>query len=108
MLFMKGSPSEPRCGFSAKVVDALRQADVDFKHFDILGDDAVRQGLKVHHTPIAGPMSDNGAASQQSCTASNLTRNVFVLQNLKCPAENSFNPDPAEHDSGSENSLCND
>ena len=47
MLFMKGSPAEPRCGFSAKVVEALQQAGVDFKHFDILSDDAVRQGLKV-------------------------------------------------------------
>lgn len=47
MLFMKGSPEEPRCGFSAKVVEALRQAGIDFKHFDILSDDAVRQGLKV-------------------------------------------------------------
>ena len=47
MLFMKGSPAAPRCGFSAKVVDALRQASVDFQHFDILSNDAVRQGLKV-------------------------------------------------------------
>jgi len=47
MLFMKGSPAEPRCGFSAKVVEGLQQAGVEFKHFDILSDDAVRQGLKV-------------------------------------------------------------
>ena len=51
MLFMKGSPAEPRCGFSAKVVEALQQAGVDFKHFDILSDDAVRQGLKVTDDP---------------------------------------------------------
>ena len=49
MLFMKGTPTEPRCGFSAKVVGALQQAGIDFKHFDILSDDAVRQGLKVCH-----------------------------------------------------------
>lgn len=47
MLFMKGDPAQPRCGFSAKVVEALQQAGVEFKHFDILSDDAVRQGLKV-------------------------------------------------------------
>ncbi|KAL3141097.1 hypothetical protein ABBQ38_003453 [Trebouxia sp. C0009 RCD-2024] len=46
MLFMKGTPKEPRCGFSAKVVDALQQAGIEFKHFNILSDDAVRQGLK--------------------------------------------------------------
>ena len=46
-LFMKGTPDAPRCGFSRKVVEWLR-ADgvVGFRHFDILGDDAVRQGLK--------------------------------------------------------------
>ena len=49
MLFMKGTPKEPRCGFSAKVVDALQQAGIEFKHFDILSDDAVRQGLKVRY-----------------------------------------------------------
>ena len=47
LLFMKGTPTEPRCGFSSKVVHALQQAGIDFKHFDILSDDAVRQGLKV-------------------------------------------------------------
>ena len=49
LLFMKGTPTEPRCGFSAKVVDALQKAGIEFKHFDILSDDAVRQGLKVAH-----------------------------------------------------------
>lgn len=47
LLFMKGAPTEPRCGFSSKVVDALQQAGINFQHFDILSDDAVRQGLKV-------------------------------------------------------------
>lgn len=47
MLFMKGTPEGPRCGFSAKVVDALQKAGIEFKHFDILSDEAVRQGLKV-------------------------------------------------------------
>ena len=47
LLFMKGTPTAPRCGFSAKVVAALQQAQIDFQHFDILSDDTVRQGLKV-------------------------------------------------------------
>ncbi|MQM18227.1 hypothetical protein Taro_051215 [Colocasia esculenta] len=47
MLFMKGTPDAPRCGFSSKVVDALRQEDVAFGSFDILADDEVRQGLKT-------------------------------------------------------------
>ncbi|PRQ28920.1 putative peptide-N(4)-(N-acetyl-beta-glucosaminyl)asparagine amidase [Rosa chinensis] len=48
MLFMKGKPEEPKCGFSRKVVDILAQEKVEFQTFDILSDEEVRQGLKVH------------------------------------------------------------
>lgn len=48
VLFMKGQPDEPRCGFSGKVVEILKQEKVDFESFDILTDDEVRQGLKVY------------------------------------------------------------
>lgn len=37
MLLMKGSPEEPRCGFSRRVVEALQKDGIVFKHFDILG-----------------------------------------------------------------------
>jgi len=46
VLFMKGSPSEPRCGFSSRVVQALDAVDATFGHFDILSDEVVRQELK--------------------------------------------------------------
>lgn len=48
MLFMKGNPDEPKCGFSRKVVEILREEKVNFKTFDILSDEEVRQGLKVY------------------------------------------------------------
>lgn len=48
MLFMKGDPDEPKCGFSRKTVELLREAGCkDFGHFDILSDNDVRQGLKA-------------------------------------------------------------
>ena len=47
MLFMKGSPDAPRCGFSRRIVALLRERGVAFGSFDILQDEAVRQGLKV-------------------------------------------------------------
>ena len=51
MLFMKGDPEQPRCGFSRKVVEALRASGLDepekFGTFDILSDEGVRSGLKV-------------------------------------------------------------
>jgi Grx4 family monothiol glutaredoxin len=46
MLFMKGTPDEPRCGFSRTAVALLREEKVDFDTFDILSDEEVRQGLK--------------------------------------------------------------
>ena len=44
VLFMKGSPDAPRCGFSRQTVEILRKHDVKFTHFDILQDEVVRQG----------------------------------------------------------------
>ncbi|KAF8263889.1 thioredoxin-like protein [Lactarius quietus] len=46
VLFMKGSPDVPRCGFSRKICALLKEQRVDFSHFDILTDESVRQGLK--------------------------------------------------------------
>lgn len=48
MLFMKGTPDAPRCGFSSKVVNALREEGLNFGSFDILNDEEVRQGLKTY------------------------------------------------------------
>jgi Grx4 family monothiol glutaredoxin len=48
LLHFAGSPSEPKCGFSRKVVDALDNISQNFGYFDILTDEAVRQGLKEY------------------------------------------------------------
>lgn len=48
MLFMKGTPAEPKCGFSKKIVKILNDQEAKFSSFDILTDDAVRQGLKAY------------------------------------------------------------
>mmetsp|Transcript_41243 Transcript_41243/g.78803 ORF Transcript_41243/g.78803 Transcript_41243/m.78803 type:complete len:356 (+) Transcript_41243:90-1157(+) len=48
MLFMKGTPAEPKCGFSRKVSAALQSISVPYETFDILQDEAVRQGLKEY------------------------------------------------------------
>ncbi|CAL8288779.1 unnamed protein product [Merluccius merluccius] len=48
MLFMKGSPQEPRCGFSRQIVGLLKEHGVQFSSFDILSDEEVRQGLKTY------------------------------------------------------------
>ncbi|KAJ3111340.1 Glutaredoxin 3 [Phlyctochytrium bullatum] len=46
MLFMKGSPATPRCGFSRQIVKILDDLSIKYEYFDILEDDEVRAGLK--------------------------------------------------------------
>jgi len=46
MLFMKGTPSSPQCGFSRQTVAILREKGIRYGFFNILADDEVRQGLK--------------------------------------------------------------
>lgn len=46
VLFMKGSPVFPQCGFSAAVVQLLGDLNIKFKGIDVLEDPSVRQGIK--------------------------------------------------------------
>jgi monothiol glutaredoxin len=46
VLYMKGTPVFPQCGFSAQVVQVLSLVGVKFKAFDVLADDQLRQGIK--------------------------------------------------------------
>ena len=48
MLFMKGTPSAPECGFSRQLVGMLRENGVKYGFFNILADDDVRQGMKEY------------------------------------------------------------
>jgi monothiol glutaredoxin len=48
MLFMKGSPSMPQCGFSAAVVGMLKEVGVPFGSHNILADAEIREGLKEY------------------------------------------------------------
>ncbi|XP_053697416.1 glutaredoxin-related protein 5, mitochondrial [Sabethes cyaneus] len=46
VVFMKGNPEEPRCGFSNAVVQILRMHAVKYDSHDVLQSDALRQGIK--------------------------------------------------------------
>ena len=46
VLFMKGVPEQPQCGFSATVVSILNQVDVDYVAVNVLQNDHLRQGIK--------------------------------------------------------------
>ena len=45
LLYMKGSPYEPKCGFSAKTVQALIDCGAEFSYVDILDNQEIRQTL---------------------------------------------------------------
>jgi monothiol glutaredoxin len=47
VLYMKGTPVFPQCGFSAAVVQVLSHLGVRFKGIDILADPELREGIKV-------------------------------------------------------------
>lgn len=48
VLFMKGEPESPQCGFSARAVSILQALGVPFKAVNILADWELRQGLKEY------------------------------------------------------------
>jgi monothiol glutaredoxin len=48
VLFMKGTPLFPQCGFSSKAVAILEHCGADFESVDVLQDMEVRQGIKAY------------------------------------------------------------
>ena len=47
LLFMKGSPLFPQCGFSSRAVAILNHLGVEFESVDVLQDQGIRQGIKA-------------------------------------------------------------
>lgn len=48
VLFMKGSPDFPQCGFSGTTTQILQQTGTKFASVDVLADNAVREGIKQY------------------------------------------------------------
>lgn len=48
VLFMKGNPSFPQCGFSARAVAILQEIGVPFQSVDVLEDNEIRQSIKEY------------------------------------------------------------
>ncbi len=47
VLFMKGNPMFPQCGFSARAIGILQQCGVKFAHVNVLEDGEMRDGVKA-------------------------------------------------------------
>lgn len=61
VLFMKGTAEQPMCGFSAQVVNVLKQHNVTFKGIDVLSDWDVREGIKsINNWPTIPQLFVNG------------------------------------------------
>lgn len=48
LLFMKGTPNQPQCGFSARVVQILDFLKANYDSFDVLSDSNIREGIKEY------------------------------------------------------------
>ena len=48
VLFLKGTPDAPQCGFSAKAVGALDAAGAQYAHVNVLADAEIREGIKAY------------------------------------------------------------
>ena len=48
LLYMKGTPDFPQCGFSAKTVSVLRATGAQFAYINIFEDPEIREGLKAY------------------------------------------------------------
>ncbi|MEK6540703.1 MAG: Grx4 family monothiol glutaredoxin [Pseudomonadota bacterium] len=62
VLFMKGTPLFPQCGFSSKACAILDHLGVEFAHVDVLQDPEIRQGIKAYSDwPTIPQLYANGA-----------------------------------------------
>ncbi|MEM6817159.1 MAG: Grx4 family monothiol glutaredoxin [Pseudomonadota bacterium] len=48
IVYIKGTPDFPQCGFSSQAVSALKACEVPFAYVNIFEDEEIRQGLKVY------------------------------------------------------------
>ena len=48
VLFMKGSPLFPQCGFSSRAIAILQHLETEFESVDVLQDQGIRQGIKAY------------------------------------------------------------
>lgn len=74
MVFIKGSPEEPKCKFSRQLLGVLQGEGVSFGSFDVLSSEAVRQGLKEY---------SNWPTFPQLYVNGQLVGGVDIVQELK-------------------------
>ncbi len=80
ILFMKGTPEYPMCGFSGAVVQILNQLGVPFKGVNILDDDDLRQAIKDYSSWPTLPQLYIGGEFVGGC---DIVREIFASGELR-------------------------
>ena len=70
VLFMKGTPQFPQCGFSGQVVQILDHLGVTYKGLNVLESDDLRNGIKAYSNWPTIPHSMSRASSSAAATSS--------------------------------------
>ena len=81
VVFMKGTPSFPQCGFSGQVVQILDYLGVDYKGVNVLPSDELRQGIKTYSEWPTIPQLYVKGEFVGGC---DIVREMFQAGELKC------------------------
>ncbi len=112
LLFMKGTPNAPACGFSARTVAALQSLDAKFAAVDVLPDPRIRQELSaISNWPTIPQLFVNGELVggcdivTEMYESGELAQALGVEQPPQAPADAPAGADPAPAPLGIENRL---
>jgi monothiol glutaredoxin len=112
MLFMKGTPEAPACGFSARAAAALQSLNVGFAAVDILPDPRIRQELSalsqwptIPQLFVKGELIGGSDIIMEMYESGELAQTLGVDQPADAPSEAPAGADPAPAPLGIENRL---
>jgi monothiol glutaredoxin len=112
ILFMKGTPDQPMCGFSARTAAALQALDAPFAAVDILPDPRIRQELSalsswptIPQLFVDGELVGGADIVAEMYESGELAEVLKVEQPGDAPAEAPAGADPAPQPLGIENRL---
>ncbi len=96
ILFMKGSPDAPACGFSARTVAMLQQLETPFAAVDVLPDPRIRQELSaISNWPTIPQLFHNGELIGGCDIVTEMYENGELGEALGAPAQAGPEPAPA-------------
>ncbi len=87
VLYMKGTPSFPMCGFSAATIEVLQALGYPFKHVNILEDQEKREGIKAYSNWPTVPQLYVGGKFVGGC---DIVRELYANGTLKDTFKEAF------------------